>query len=329
LWNTVPRRRLPGRRRSPEACARPMQIEAQARRMLEDDRAKAVVLMFHEKLLGLQKYDRIAPSSTAFPEVSPRLAQHARKEAERFIEMMFDEGLGVRELFASPMTHVNRELAQLYRLEGDFPADELVRADLSSTGRRGLFMHIGFLATYATAWDPDPIHRGIFLSERMACNRIGVPPGAIPPLPPAEGRTNREVVANHTEQPGTDCISCHKSLINPFGFAFEGFDAAGRVRTEDRGQPVDTLAEPAIGAATLVVRDALDLVTTMSTHPAVHRCYAKHWLEFTFGQVAERAPDGLLDRLTQRSLEGASVQDLILEIVRSRPFRTRSTETDP
>ena len=33
-----------------------------------------------------------------------------------------------------------------------------------------------------------------------------------------------------TEQPGSTCVQCHKTVINPFGFAFENFDPIGRWR---------------------------------------------------------------------------------------------------
>ena len=36
-----------------------------------------------------------------------------------------------------------------------------------------------------------------------------------------------------------NCMACH-DLINPTGFLLEGYDATGRVRTEDAGRTLDT-----------------------------------------------------------------------------------------
>src|SRR6202008_5169229 len=46
--------------------------------------------------------------------------------------------------------------------------------------------------------------------------------------------TTRESVEELTEMPGTVCASCHQTVINPLGFATEGFDALGRFRTAQR-----------------------------------------------------------------------------------------------
>jgi hypothetical protein len=57
-------------------------------------------------------------------------------------------------------------------------------------------------------------------------------PGAKPP-------TIRERLAQHRKQPV--CASCH-AVIDPAGFALEGFDAIGGYRTVDEsGKPVDAV----------------------------------------------------------------------------------------
>ena len=38
---------------------------------------------------------------------------------------------------------------------------------------------------------------------------------------------------------GTCGEACHNNLFNPLGFAFENYDAIGKYRTTDVGQPVD------------------------------------------------------------------------------------------
>src|SRR5690606_27037081 len=106
--------------------------------------------------------------------------------------------------------------------------------------RSCVLTQIGFLASHATSRDPDPIHRGVFLARRISCLTIAAPPDDIPPLPtPDPAQTNRQRVEAHTEAEGTTCRTCHSSIINPFGFAFEGYDALGAYRTMDGESPVD------------------------------------------------------------------------------------------
>ena len=62
--------------------------------------------------------------------------------------------------------------------------------------------------------------------------------------PPAMDQTNkaadlsgvlstRERTERVTEMEGTTCVGCHKAMLNPWGFVFEGFDALGRVRSSE------------------------------------------------------------------------------------------------
>jgi hypothetical protein len=130
-----------------------------------------------------------------------------------------------------------------------------------------------------------------------------------------------------TEDPDTVCATCHSTLINPFGFPFEGFDAVGAVRTEDSGQPIDTATSPLIGGTVTDVDDALELSERLAESDAAHACYMQHLLEYSLGREHERADDPLLDRLAEQSLDDdASIEDLIVALVTSRTFLTRSVE---
>lgn len=327
LWNTAPDDALLEAAQT-GALATPEGLRAQAERMLADPRAEEVVADYHAQLLDVARYDRIGPSPMFFPDVSNRLPELARRETDLFVRMIWSEAGGLTDLLTSDETFVNEELAQIYGVEGDFNRNDMTRVQLDPATRKGVFTQVGFLASHATSVDPDPIHRGIFLSKYMACNSIGIPPGEIPALPAPNGRTNREVVEDHTEQPGSECAACHVSLINPFGFAFESYDAVGAYRTMDGDYPVDTTGEPLIGRQTVRISGAMELIDVMAESDAVHACYAQHWLELAFGVVAEPGPDGLVERLSDASLGGASVRQLLTTIVTSEPFRTRRGGVD-
>jgi hypothetical protein len=178
--------------------------------------------------------------------------------------------------------------------------------------------------------DPDPIHRGVFLAKRIVCARIGVPPGDIPPLPPPEGRTNRETVEEHTEKDGTVCASCHAAIINPLGFPFEHYDAVGAYRAEDNGHPVDAASMPSIGGKEVAVNDALDLASALADSRVVHECYARHWLEFAYGRAQSPLDASIVARLGEASADGAlSIKELIVGLVKTEAFLTRSAEELP
>jgi hypothetical protein len=94
----------------------------------------------------------------------------------------------------------------------------------------------------------SPVIRGNWVLK----NLIGVPaPDPPPDVPALEAKTAdaagntkppsmREQLVAHRDNPA--CQGCHK-LMDPIGFALEPFDAIGRWRTEDAGNPIDAKSE--------------------------------------------------------------------------------------
>ena len=76
----------------------------------------------------------------------------------------------------------------------------------------------------------------------------------------------------------------------------------------------------------VTVTDANALVDALAASEAVHRCYAKHWVEFALGRKADTADGPLVERLTRASLRGTPVKDLLLALVTSPSFRTRPVD---
>jgi hypothetical protein len=74
------------------------------------------------------------------------------------------------------------------------------------------------------------------------------PPPPPPPNVPEVDLTDPEIlkmtlkerIVNHRNQPA--CSSCH-ARIDPWGIAFENFDALGAYRTQVNGKPVDASSE--------------------------------------------------------------------------------------
>jgi hypothetical protein len=262
-----------------------------------------------------------------FPDVEGDLAEAARTENELFVREVFASGGAWADVLTSTDTFVNAELARIYGLPGDYPADEFVPASLDAETRRGIFTQVGFLASNATSVNPDPIHRGVFLAERIACIHIGAPPESVPALPAPDGRTNRETVEEHTEVPG--CATCHQPTINPYGFPFEMYDAIGAYRETDNGFPVDTTAAPLVDGSPVDVNDAVDLADRLAGSASVHECYTQHWVEYAFGRKENMVDEAIIERLGELSLEGASIEELIVALVTSRAFLNRSIDELP
>ncbi len=299
----------------------------QARRMLDDVRARSVVEHFHDQVFEVERFQNAAPAPAFYEDVPANLGDLATEEHHRFIEdVVFERGGGIAELLTSNETFVNDEVARIYGIEGDF-GPEFTRATVDANERGGLLTQLGFLVANSTTANSDPIHRGVFVAKRLACMKIAAPPDGVPPVPPAEGRSNRQTVEDHTEQPGTSCVGCHITIINPFGFAFEHYDALGAYRLEDNTHPVDASATVPLGDDGVAINGAVELSQALAASPVVHACYLQHWVEFAFGRAVAPADAAFTSRVGEASQAGdMPVRDLLTEIVTSNAFRSRATE---
>jgi len=179
----------------------------------------------------------------------------------------------------------------------------------------------GFLASNAYAIKTDPIHRGLFILRDVLCRAIpDPPPGAAttpPPPPTTPIVTTRDEVSLLTGQ--LYCPTCHGQINEP-GFSFEGFDAIGRVRTQENGQDVDTTGSISLDGQKVPFQDASELVEALAESDEARNCYIGRWLEFINGRELATVDAALRDRLAQQPL---SVKELVTTLATSPEFRSR------
>jgi uncharacterized protein DUF1592/uncharacterized protein DUF1588/uncharacterized protein DUF1595/uncharacterized protein DUF1587/uncharacterized protein DUF1585 len=308
--------------------SRPDDVRRQALRLLSTPSARAAVVGFHEQLLDFAKYRNISPSPRSFPDVPDDFASEVIEASERFIENLVVAQAGnFKALMTSNEAFVNADLARVYGLGGDF-GSELVKVSLPDNERRGIFNQLGFLAANSTSVNPDPIHRGVFIATRVLCVGIAAPPDGVPPLPPITDGTNRQVVEKHT-QSSPVCQACHAQLINPFGFPFENYDASGAYRTLDNGEPVDASTTAIIDGVPHELHDSLELADALAESPQAHQCFTSHLVEYAFGRSRDPLDADLVSSLTEASLAGVPILELMVRIAESPAFLTRSSQELP
>lgn len=291
-------------------------LRAQAARMIEDERAGDMLTHFFERVLEVERYQAIAPSPSKFPDVTEALPGSATSETAGFVlSAMYEKAGNLRDLLTSTTTVVDAELARIYGLDGDFDV-AFQSADLDRQERRGVLTQVGFLASHATSSEPDPIHRGVFVARRVACIEISAPPDGVPPLPPSTAdKTNRQLVAEHTEAEGTACRNCHAEFINPFGFAFENYDAVGAYRDMDGDFPVDSSAVVWLDGEQVSVGSAVDLAEALAESQQVHDCFSGHLLAYALGRPRSGTDAELVQTLSELSLDQAvPFRDLMVEV---------------
>jgi hypothetical protein len=301
----------------------PDQLEAGVRRMLEQPRVLEKLIAFHEQAWQFGRFSGISPDASRYPNIPKNLVRRVRRATTLFVRDILQSGGGLTELLTAPFAYVDAGLAPLYGVPisatSTTGAGRFERVRFDPTERKGLLMQIGFLASNAYSINTDPIHRGLFVIRNLLCREIpDPPPGATStPLPPTTQPivTTRDEISVLTGQ--SFCPTCH-SEINAPGFAFEGFDAVGEMRSLDNGAQVDTSGQMVLDGQLVHFDGPTQLIDLLAQSKEAHRCYASRWLEFAYGRPLAESDRPTLDLMAADSLP---IADLIVAIVRSPAFR--------
>ena len=325
LWSSIPDDELL------DAAVRgelrdPVVLEAQTRRMLDDPRAEALVTNFAGQWLSLRNAAAVQPDEDLFPDFGEDLRQGFRRETELLFDTVLREDRSVVELLSADYTFINEPLALHYGIP-NVRGSHFRRVLLDDPGRGGLLGHGSILTVTSHANRTSPVVRGKWVLE----NILGTPP----PPPPADvpaleatttGRTltMREAMEQHRANPV--CASCHR-VMDPLGLALEPFDAIGRRRTPNQTRvPMDltgvlpdgTVFEGPAGLKAALLARPDRFVTTVT----------EKLLTYAIGRGVE-----YYDAPAVRAITRAAADDdyrlttLILGVVKSPPFRMRSTQS--
>jgi hypothetical protein len=322
LWRSVPDDELLDAAESGE-LELPEGLEAHARRMLEDGRAERGLMDFHRQWLGLDRMSVVERDATLYPEFSRELASDMRTSLELMIRDVLAGSGALDELFRGDFAYVNERLAPIYGLSG-ITGTELRRVAVDPDRRAGLLTHPAMLTMLGKSNQSDPVHRGIFVRERLLCQHLPPPPPGLMVTPPdlQPGLTTRERFAQHRSD--ASCASCHR-LIDPIGFGFESFDALGRFRTEEEGLPIDASGEIVDGGdANGPFDGVVELSERLAQSDAVRACVSRQWFRYALGRVETNEDRCSLESMRVRFEEsGFDLRELVVALVTTDAFTHR------
>ncbi|HEX8915228.1 MAG TPA: DUF1592 domain-containing protein, partial [Humisphaera sp.] len=323
LWSSVPDEEL----RSLAAAGKlhePDVLAAQTRRMLKDDRARALATEFGTQWIHVRGFDALAEKNEAlFPTFDAKLRAALYEEAILLFQDAFAEGRPVASLLDADATFLNEPLAKHYGIPGVAGPQWRRVEGVRKYGRGGLLGLGSVLARQAGASRTSPVLRGNWVVETLLGEKLPPPPPDVPQLPDADdvaGLTMREMTRRHSAQPA--CAVCHVR-IDPFGFALERYDAIGRLRdTEPDGRPVDTRARLRDGTAVDGV-DGVREYLLKQKREVFTRVFARRLLGYALGRSTMLSDGPLVDEMVAAmGRPDGTITDAVLTIVRSQQFRT-------
>jgi hypothetical protein len=241
LWDSQPNRELT-KLAANGALRSSAQVSQQARRMLDDPRARAKMQYFLQQWLQMNRVEDFSKDATLYPGFTPEIVADLRTSLKLFLDdVVWSPSSDYRRLLLEDDLFVNNRLASFYGVSTNTD-DDFFKVSFDPKQRSGVVTHPYLLAAFSYQKSSSPIHRGVFLTRNIVGRALKPPPMAqvFKDEDFAPNLTMREKVAQLTRP--TACQSCH-SVINPLGFSLEHYDAVGRFRTKEDGRAIDAASE--------------------------------------------------------------------------------------
>jgi hypothetical protein len=305
-------------------------IEAQARRLLEDPKARPQIARFFGQWLDSGALLSANKDKQIYPSFTDAIREGLAAEEAAFVDhVVFDSTKTFGELLVADYVFANDAVAGFYGLPTGIGATP---KKVPGGAQRGGLLTLGsVLASQAHANESSPIKRGKWVRDRLLCQELPTPPPSVDATPPGldPALTTRERFAKHTADPS--CASCHQ-FIDGVGFAFERYDGVGAHRATENGKPIDASGE-------IRGREGLDtgtkeafegpreLAALLAKSERAPRCFAHQWFRYARG-LKEQGPDACAARtLAKAFLDGGqSIPDLLVKVVTQRSFLVRRGE---
>ncbi len=324
LWSTMPDAELfeladRGKLHEPAV------LRAQVKRLLADDRSRALFDGFGAQWLGLADLKTKTFDTDKFPLMTEDMRQAMSDEARLFFQSIVQENQSVVRFIDSDYTFLNGKLATLYGLEKSVTGPEMRRVSLTNQNRGGILGMPGVLATTSFPNRTSPVKRGVWVLEQVLGEHV--PPA--PPNVPTLEKQNKKEVANLTlrqrtelHQSNASCAACHR-ILDPIGFGLENFDAIGRWRDQDdSGGAIDSAGVLPSGEKFTTPRELKSIIATRKE--ALARNLAEKLLSYALCRKLDGYDEVVVDNLVETiAKDDYRMQTLISEIVTSYPFTQR------
>jgi hypothetical protein len=317
LWSSIPDEELLTLAHTGE-LSEPAVLRAQVERMLADPKTQRFENNFVHQWLGLAGLDSINHVK------DPELLASMRQEPVAFFRHQLEQNGSVIDFLHTDGVWVNERLARHYGLPNVY-GPEFRRVTATQTGRRGgVLTSAAVMAMNATEQDSNPLKRGVWMLERILNDPPPPPPPDVPQVDLTDPRilemTLKERIEDHRNHAA--CRSCH-SRIDPWGIAFENYDAQGAFRTAIAGQPVDA-------TSILFNRQPLDGIEGLKRYLLIERqdqfvrSFVHKLTTYALGRPLQFSDHAEIDRIASDLRQsGDGLRDLVMLICESPLFNTR------
>jgi hypothetical protein len=320
LWSSLPDAQLLDVA-TKKTLHQPDVLAAQVRRMLADDKARALVDNFAGQWLHLRELATVTPEVEGFDE---NLREAFIEETRSLVDYVRTEDRPITELLTADYSFLNERLAKHYGI-ADVRGSHIRKVKLPATShRRGVLGHGSILTITSTASRTSPVIRGSWILENLLAAPVPAPPPGVETNLDGDGNqvittSVRQRLEAHRQNPS--CASCH-DVMDPVGFALENFDAIGAWRDKDGDTAIDASGTLVDGTRVVGPTDLTNAL--MSNSDLFVTNVTEKMMIYALGRGLEPR-----DMPAVRSIARGAQRDklrfsaFILGIAQSEPFRQR------
>jgi mono/diheme cytochrome c family protein len=327
LWSSMPDDELldaaaAGTLRQPDVLRR------QVTRMLADSRSRSLVTNFAAQWLFLRDVDAKDPDVYLFRDFDEGVRAAFVRETELFLDSILRDNRSVLDVMTADYTFLNEPLAKHYGIP-NVTGSHFRRVTLpKDSPRRGLLGQGSILLLTSYSTRTSAVLRGKYVLENLLASPPPPPPPNVPSLNTersGQPLSMKQAMQLHRANPA--CAACH-ARMDPIGFALENFDALGRWRTEENGQPLDvstqlpdgTTVDGVEGVRRLVLRDPAVFVEAMTAKLLMYALgrNIQHYDQPTIRVIARDA-----------ARQNYTFASLVQGVVSSVPFQNRLAQGAP
>ncbi|MFM8262189.1 MAG: DUF1592 domain-containing protein [Pirellula sp.] len=317
LWSSIPDATLldlaqQGHLKDPQVLA------SQVDRMLADPRSKRFCENYVQQWLGTDGLESV----THIRDLS--LRDSMLHEPVAFFEEVLRTNSSILDFIHSDYVVVDETMAKHYGIPNVY-GSEFRKVSIDSSAMRGGILTSGvMLAMNSDGKDSHPLKRGVWMLKRILQDPPPPPPPNVPQVdltdPEILKMTLKERIQDHRSKPA--CFGCH-AKIDPWGIAFENYDAMGKYRTAIDDRPVDATSL-LYNKQELAGIQGLKEYLLVNRQDQLCRAFVDKLMTFGLGRPMGFADQEPIDRITIAwRKSGDGLQDLIRLVVLSELFHSK------
>lgn len=317
LWSSIPDEELlklvdQGKLKEPKT------LTAQVKRMLSDPRSRRFSENFVHQWLGLDGLNAVDHVNDESLKVA------MREEPVAFFDTVLKNNSSVMDFIHADYVVVNERMARHYGIPDVFGPHFRKVSITPQSNRGGILTNAATLTMNSDGKDSHPLKRGVWMLERVLHDPPPPPPPNVPEVdltdPEILKMTLKERIADHRNKPA--CASCH-SRIDPWGIAFENYDALGGYRTQIKNKPVDATSE-LFNKQKLAGMNGLKRYLLMDRQDQFAKAMVHKMATYALGRPMSFSDHAALDSITvQFRKRGDRLEDLIHLIATSELFHSK------